>query len=300
MSKRYLFESEVRIRDFECDMQGVVNNAYYHNLLMQTRTEFLESIGIIRNDWSQQRGIDFVVYETKIQYRSPITAGETLRSCLDMHREGVRFVYMQDFRRKSGELCMRARVDVVVGLNGKLTRGDIFSTYLDEHHIPYTTQPNSLRNSNRMPDKLHSVIYDYEMKVRDYECDRSGSATNAFVQRYLEVTRLEFMEEMGETFRKWHDAGVDMMVTKVDLQFVKPMMAAEKFHSLMNIRQEGPRVIFEQQIRRKTDMCLCVRAAVEIVGIVDGKLDSIGACFFHFMNDQVPAWLKGQSINVQL
>ena len=293
MSKKYLFISTVKIRDFECDMQGVVNNAYYHNLLMQTRTEFLASLGIDRAQWSEELGIDFVVYEAAIQYRSPIQRGETFRSCLNMHREGARYVYLQDFRRESGELCMRARVDVVVGINGKLTRGDYFADYLQgKITIPELT--GVTHSSNRMPERLHEVIFDYEMKVRDYECDRFGSATNTFVQHYLEVTRLEFMEEMGETFRKWHDNGVDMMVTKVDLQFVRPMMSAEKFHSLMNSRPEGPRVIFEQEIRRKKDYHICVRAAVEIVGIVNGQLDSEGRCFFHFMQNQVPAWLEGR------
>lgn len=293
MSKKYLFESTVRIRDFECDMQGVVNNAYYHNLLMQTRTEFLESVGIIRQQWSDERGIDFVVYECAIQYRMPIQNGETFRSCLNLHREGARFVYTQDFRRESGELCMRARVDVVVGLHGKLTRGDIFADWLKDK---VTIQELPTRHTINHSNPLNEVIYDYEMKVRDYECDVYGSATNAYVQRYLEVTRLEFMEEMGETFRKWHDNGVDMMVTKVDLKFIQPMMSSEKFHSLMNIRQEGPRVIFEQEIRSKQDMHVCVRAAVEIVGIVKGALDTEGKCFEYFMNVQVPNWKKGQHL----
>ena len=135
------------------------------------------------------------------------------------------------------------------------------------------------------------------MKVRDYECDVYGSATNAYVQRYLEVTRLEFMEEIGETFRKWHENGIDMMVTKVDLKFIKPMMSSEKFHSLMNIRQDGPRVIFEQEIRSKLDMHLCVRAAVEIVSIVNGQLDAEGKSFEYFMNVQVPEWKKGKSFS---
>ena len=290
MSKKYLFESTVKIRDFECDMQGVVNNAYYHNLLMQTRTEFLASVGIIRQQWSEELGIDFVVYETAIQYRLPIQNGETFRSCLNLHREGARYVYIQDFRRETGELCMRARVDVVVGVRGKLTRGDLFADWLKDKINLQEVRPT--RTSTRINDPLDEVIYDYEMKVRDYECDVYGSATNAYVQRYLEVTRLEFMEEMGETFRKWHENGVDMMVTKVDLKFIKPMMSSEKFHSLMNIRQDGPRVIFEQEIRRKTDMRLCVRAAVEIVSIVNGQLDTEGKSFDYFMNVQVPEWKK--------
>ncbi|MBP5680177.1 MAG: acyl-CoA thioesterase [Bacteroidales bacterium] len=290
MSKKYLFESTVKIRDFECDMQGVVNNAYYHNLLMQTRTEFLASVGIIRQQWSEELGIDFVVYETAIQYRLPIQNGETFRSCLNLHREGARYVYIQDFRRETGELCMRARVDVVVGVHGKLTRGDLFADWLKDKIA--LTEVSPTHTSSRINDPLNEVIYDYEMKVRDYECDVYGSATNAYVQRYLEVTRLEFMEEMGETFRKWHENGIDMMVTKVDLKFIKPMMSSEKFHSLMNIRQDGPRVIFEQEIRRKQDMRLCVRASVEIVSIVNGQLDTEGKSFDYFMNVQVPAWKK--------
>lgn len=293
MGKKYLFESTVKIRDFECDMQGVVNNAYYHNLLMQTRTEFLASIGIDRAYWSRELGIDFVVYQTAIQYRSPIQEGEEFRSCLNMHREGARFVYTQDFRRQaSNDLCMRARVDVVVGINGRLTRGDYFADYLKDK-ITLQELPSSLHRF-KMPEKLHEVVYDYEMKVRDYECDRFGSATNTFVQHYLEVTRLEFMEEMGETFRKWHENGVDMMVSRINMQFLQPMMSSEKFHSLLNIRQEGPRVIFEQQIRHKSDYRLCVLASVEIVGLVNGQLDSEGACFFNFIQNQVPAWLEGQ------
>ena len=187
---------------------------------------------------------------------------------------------------------MRARVDVVVGVQGKLTRGDLFADWLKDKINLQEVRPT--RTSTRINDPLDEVIYDYEMKVRDYECDVYGSATNAYVQRYLEVTRLEFMEEMGETFRKWHENGVDMMVTKVDLKFIKPMMSSEKFHSLMNIRQDGPRVIFEQEIRRKTDMRLCVRAAVEIVSIVNGQLDTEGKSFDYFMNVQVPEWKKGK------
>lgn len=285
MDKSYLFESTVKIRDFECDMQGVVNNAYYHNLLMQTRSEFLESIGIDQKEWSSQRGIDFVVYKTMIQYKSPIFAGETFKSCLNLHRENARFVFTQDFRRENGELCMRARVDVIVGLNGRLTRGMAFANYLHQHNIRFDICRSHLHDHINGAKTLKNVVYTYEMKVRDYECDRTGTATNAFIQSYLEVTRLEFMEDMGETFKKWHDNGIDLMVSKVDLHFIKPMEAAQKFNSLMNIRQEGPRIVFEQQLRRKADNKLCIRACVDIVGIVNGQLDSEGTCFREFMSN---------------
>ena len=289
-----MFESTVKIRDFETDMQGVVNNAYYHNLLEQTRTEFLESVGIDVKSWSQTLGVDFVVYETVIQYRSPIQAGEEFRSCLNLHREGPRFVYAQEFRRRAtDELCIKARVDVVVGIDGRLTRGDYLADYLEghtEHNIPDTGGVvRTASGSDRA--LMEEPLFDYEMKVRDYECNRFGAATNTFVQHYLEITRLEFMESMGETFRKWHDAGIDMMVSRVDLKFIRPMMSSEKFQSLMNVRQDGPRLIFTQEIRHKTDQRVCVRATVDVVALVGGQL-SMGEIFDEFMRVQVPAWME--------
>lgn len=292
MAKKYLFESTVKIRDFECDMQGVVNNAYYHNLLEQTRTEFLESIGIDPKQWSQQLGIDFVTYETAIQYRSPIQAGETFRSCLNLTRVDARFVYQQEFRRlDTNELCIKARVDVVVGIGGRLTRGDYFSEYLAGHINLAETFGGIVRSGSSVSERLSDVLFEYEMKVRDYECNRFGSATNAFVQHYLEVTRLEFMEAMGETFREWHDKGIDLMVSKVDLKFIRPMMSSEKFQSLMNVEQQGPRLIFRQEIRRKKDNRCCVCASVEVVALVNGQL-SMGEVFDTFLHVQVPAWIE--------
>ena len=41
---------------------------------------------------------------------------------------------------------------------------------------------------------MNSVIFEYEMKVRDYECDVQGHVNNANYQHYMEVARHEFLE----------------------------------------------------------------------------------------------------------
>lgn len=281
-AKNYLFKSTVIVREWETDMQGVVNNAHYHNLLQQTRTEFLASIGIDIRQWSLERNIDFVVYETSIQYRRPVIPGETFISGLNLRREGVRFVYTQELRREDGTLCIKARIDVVIGYQGLLTRGEVFADYLKQRIILNETVGRTLHASANLSQSLSKVLFDYEMKVREYQCDRYGSATNAYVQHYLEETRLEYMEELGTTFRAWHENGIDLMVSQMDLQFQQPMKSSERFHSLLNVYQEGPRLIFFQEIRREEDFSLCIRGRCDVVALIDGEL-SDGSIFQDFI-----------------
>lgn len=69
------FSMEMAVRDYECDMQGVVNNAVYQNYLEHARHEYLKSIGIDFADLTA-RGINLVVTRAEIDYRMSLKSGD--------------------------------------------------------------------------------------------------------------------------------------------------------------------------------------------------------------------------------
>ena len=38
---KYVYELKMKVRDYECDLQGIVNNANYQHYIEHTRHEFL-------------------------------------------------------------------------------------------------------------------------------------------------------------------------------------------------------------------------------------------------------------------
>jgi acyl-CoA thioester hydrolase len=86
------------------------------------------------------------------------------------------------------------------------------------------------------------------------------------------VTRHEFIQSLGESFSAWHDRGIDVMVSKITIQYKASLHGGEEFISALNIKRTGARYIFLQEIRRKSDDQLCIVAEVHCVCVVNGVL----------------------------
>ena len=119
----YIFEMPLKVRDYEVDSQGIVNNANYLHYLEHTRHEFCESRGLTFRQM-QQQGIDPVVNKIEIEYHTPLHLGETMLSCLWIERVGARFLFHQDIYSTSGSLAARAIVSIVALEGGRLSRGE--------------------------------------------------------------------------------------------------------------------------------------------------------------------------------
>lgn len=122
MTQDYQYELQMKVRDYECDLQGIVNNANYQHYAEHCRHEFLLAHHISFADL-HQRGIDAVVARITIDYKTPLRSGDEFVCCLNMVHEGIKYVFYQDIYRLSDrKLCARAKVDTVCTLHGQLMR----------------------------------------------------------------------------------------------------------------------------------------------------------------------------------
>jgi len=116
----YIFETRMMVRDYECDIDGIVNNANYLHYAEHTRHLFLRRCGLSFADM-HRRGTDAVVARMNLQYKIPLRSDDEFISRLALKKEGLRYVFYQDiFLASDGKLCFRGVIDVVCLVNGKL------------------------------------------------------------------------------------------------------------------------------------------------------------------------------------
>jgi acyl-CoA thioester hydrolase len=128
-SINYVFSTELTVRDYECDIQGVVNNANYLHYLEHSRHEFLISRGISFSALHDE-GIDLTVTRVEIDYKYPLRSHDNFMIKISLHREGnVRLVFVQDiFRLPDEKPIVCARVTGVATRNGKPVKpGDLIT-----------------------------------------------------------------------------------------------------------------------------------------------------------------------------
>ena len=109
--KQYPFQLEFQVRDYECDMQGHVNNSVYLNYLEHCRHEFIKELGL---DFSElvRRGISLVVIRAEVDYKYSLCSGDRFIVGVNLERiSPLRYRFVQDiYLLPEKKLVLRARV----------------------------------------------------------------------------------------------------------------------------------------------------------------------------------------------
>ncbi len=107
----YQFTLDFEVRDYECDFQGIVNNAVYQHYLEHTRHEFLRSKGVDVTSLAE-RGTNLVVIRVEIDYLYPLRSGDKFFVGLNFERSSrLRFNFLQDiYRLPNKRLILESKI----------------------------------------------------------------------------------------------------------------------------------------------------------------------------------------------
>ena len=121
---KYIYETILKVRDYECDLQGIVNNANYQHYLEHTRHEFLCSAGI-----------SFA--QLHMAFKTPLKSGDRFASNLYLRKEGIKYVFYQDiYRLPDLKLSLKSTVETVCVVNGKLADSPLFDQLFSQYLTP--------------------------------------------------------------------------------------------------------------------------------------------------------------------
>lgn len=129
----YKFTHEMKVRDYECDLQGIVNNANYQHYMEHSRHELLSKLGVNFGKLHED-GIDAMVAKIIIEYKIPLKSGDKFVVGINLERKGPKIIFYQDiYRLSDGKLCTKGIVETICVENGRLTRGAIFDEIFKDY-----------------------------------------------------------------------------------------------------------------------------------------------------------------------
>jgi acyl-CoA thioester hydrolase len=133
MKQKYIYETKMMVRDYECDIEGIVNNANYLHYAEHTRHLFLKACRLSFADM-HRKGVDAVVARMNLQFKTPLTCDDEFISRLGLHKEGIRYVFNQDIYRASDEkLCFKGIIEIVCLVNGKLADSEDYNQAFERY-----------------------------------------------------------------------------------------------------------------------------------------------------------------------
>lgn len=119
----YKHSLELKVRDYECDIQGIVNNAVYQNYMEHARHEFLQSVNIDFVDL-HERGIDPVLIRAEIDYARPLRSQDLFLVGTNMLLENrTRAIFEQEIiRLPQKDTVLKGLMTVICTKNGRPVR----------------------------------------------------------------------------------------------------------------------------------------------------------------------------------
>jgi acyl-CoA thioester hydrolase len=111
MTDNQQYTIQFKVRDYECDIQGIVNNGVYMNYLEHARHEFLLDQGIDFAELARQK-INLIVVRAELDYKFSLQSGDNFWMSVEVEKvSALRFAFIQNIYRSSdNKLILKAKI----------------------------------------------------------------------------------------------------------------------------------------------------------------------------------------------
>lgn len=217
--------SSFKVRHYECDAYGHVNNANYLRYMQEAAFDASEAVGFGYERY-QSLGLLWLAYETDIEYLLPLRYGDTVEIktwVADWRR--VRSLRMYEFTKQgTGELVARASTDWVLldaqTLMPTTITPEMVAAYSGGEDVP-PAAPRS-RTPDAPPPPPGVVTQRRRVEWRDV--DPAQHVNNANYVNYLDEVAILAAETYGWPIERCRQEGFAVIARQHHLEYKAPAM----------------------------------------------------------------------------
>ncbi len=98
-------------------------------------------------------------------------------------------------------------------------------------------------------DKNHMKSHETSVKVRYAETDQMGVVHHSIYPQYLEISRLNWLDTLGISYKSMEEEGIMLPVFELNLKYHKPVTFDEKIRIETRLREEpNVKIIFDYSL----------------------------------------------------
>jgi len=257
-------QRQFRVRFYECDAYGHVNNSNYVRYMQETAFDASAAAGFGDPEY-ERRGLIWLVRDTEVEYLSPLRQGDIAEVT----------TWVEDFRR------VRSRRQYEIRRQGEdplLARGSTDWVLLDRETLRPVSVPDDLKQAffpegipeeagkresfpKPPPPPPGAVIVERQVAWEDV--DPAQHVNNAKYFTYLEESGIQAAAQYGVSMAEWLKEGYGTVARKTRIEYLQPALLEDELEITTYLSDVRPiRATRHFSIRRKSDQILLAQAYV--------------------------------------
>jgi len=251
-----------RVRYYECDAYGHVNNTNYVRYMQETAFDASAAVGYDAEHYAAI-GHHWLTYETEVEYLTPLRYGDSVEvTTWVADFRHVRSRRMYELKNaKTGELTARASTDWVF-INTATGRPALIPPKIAAAYLP-EGQDESDAVRARFPalPMPPEGVYTLRRRVEWRDIDAEQHVNNAVYLNYLDDIGWQVAVAYGWPMPRLHDEGFAIIARKLHIQYRQPALLDDELEVstwLSNVKRVS--AVRNYRIKRASDGVTLVEA----------------------------------------